>query len=395
MIMGIFTFRKPQKTGPDRRSRMNRANGNRDFTKEGSVTLAPEEMFRRVLSLERKRSERSRQRFVLMLLHTGNLLLAEQGEATLGAITKALSQSIRETDIPGWYQKDHVLGVICTEIGSGSMASILSALRTRALSALGSDPDLVQMDEIHISFHVYPEDLDLENGGRSADISLYPDLKSGEDSTKAFLGIKRAIDILGSASALLLLSPLFLVIGALIKLTSKGPIFFKQQRLGRHGVRFTFLKFRSMYFQNDSKVHRDFVRQLISAKDRHGDAGDSGGVYKIKDDPRVTRVGKFLRRTSLDELPQFFNVLRGEMSLVGPRPPIPYEVMAYDIWHRRRFLEIKPGITGLWQVEGRSKVKFDEMVRMDIKYAKTWSPWLDIKILLRTPIAVLRGDGAY
>jgi lipopolysaccharide/colanic/teichoic acid biosynthesis glycosyltransferase len=150
-----------------------------------------------------------------------------------------------------------------------------------------------------------------------------------------------------------------------------------------------------MYFQNDSKVHRDYVRQLISAKESHGHTDDSGGVYKIKDDPRVTRIGKFLRRTSLDELPQFFNVLRGEMSLVGPRPPIPYEVMAYDIWHRRRFLEIKPGITGLWQVEGRSRVKFDEMVRMDIKYAKTWSPWLDIKILFRTPMAVLRGDGAY
>ena len=395
MIMGIFTFRKPQKTGPDPWSRMNRANGNGDFAKEGSVTLAPEEMFRRVLSLERKRSERSRQRFVLMLLHTGNLLQAEQGEAILGAITKALSQSIRETDIPGWYQKGHVLGVICTEIGSGSMASILSALRTRAVSALGSNPDLVQMNEIHISFHVYPEDLDLENGGRSADISLYPDLKSGEESTKAFLGIKRAIDILGSATALLLLSPLFLVIGAVIKLTSEGPIFFKQQRLGRYGVRFTFLKFRSMYFQNDAKIHRDYVRQLISAKDSNGQTDDSGGVYKIKDDPRVTRVGRFLRKTSLDELPQFFNVLRGEMSLVGPRPPIPYEVEAYDIWHRRRFLEIKPGITGLWQVEGRSRVKFDEMVRLDIKYAKTWSPWLDIKILLRTPRAVLRGDGAY
>ena len=393
--MGIFTFRKPRKTSPDRQSRINRANGNGNLTKEGSVTLAPEDMFRRVLSLERKRSERSRQRFVLMLLHTGNLLQAEQGDAILGAITKGLSRSIRETDIPGWYQKDRVLGVICTEIGSGSMASVLNALQSRVFSALRTDPGLGQIDSIHISFHVYPDDLDLENGGRSADISLYPDLKSGEQSTKAALGVKRAIDILGSALALLLLSPLFLVIGALIKLTSAGPIFFKQQRMGRHGVRFTFLKFRSMYFQNDSKVHRDFVQKLISAKESQEDTGDSVGVYKIKDDPRITRVGRFLRRTSLDELPQFFNVLRGEMSLVGPRPPIPYEVMAYDIWHRRRFLELKPGITGLWQVEGRSRVKFDEMVRMDIKYAKTWSPWLDIKILFRTPIAVLRGDGAY
>lgn len=184
--MGIFTFRKPRKTGSDRWSRMNRSHGNGHLAKEGSVTLAPEEMFRRVLSLERKRSERSRQRFVLMLLHTGDLLQAEQGEAILGAITKGLFKSIRETDIPGWHQKDRVLGVICTEIGSGSMASILAALHARVFSALRNDPDLVQMNEIHISFHVYPDDLDLENGGRSADINLYPDLKSGKSPQKHF-----------------------------------------------------------------------------------------------------------------------------------------------------------------------------------------------------------------
>jgi len=137
------------------------------------------------------------------------------------------------------------------------------------------------------------------------------------------------------------------------------------------------------------------VRQLISGNEDHQRPESHGGIYKIKDDPRVTPIGRFLRKTSLDELPQFFNVLKGEMSLVGPRPPIPYEVEAYETWHRRRFLEAKPGITGLWQVEGRSKLKFDEMVRLDLKYAKTWSPWLDIKILLRTPTVVLRGDGAY
>ena len=393
--MGIFSLRKSLRTSLDHRAQMSPTHRDGDRAKEGAVTLAPEDTFSRVLSLERKRSERSRQHFVLMLLHAGNLLQAKQGEAILGAITKGLSQAIRETDIPGWYQKDRVLGVICTGIGSGSMASTLSALRSRVFSALRNDLNLEQMNEIHISFHVYPEDLDLENGGRSGDINLYSDLESGDKSTKASLGTKRAIDILGSASALLLLSPLFLVIAAVIKLTSEGTILFRQQRLGRYGVCFTFFKFRSMYFQNDAKIHRDYVRQLISAKESPGHTDSSVGVYKIKDDPRVTPVGRFLRRTSLDELPQFFNVLRGDMSLVGPRPPIPYEVMGYDIWHRRRFLEIKPGITGLWQVEGRSRVRFDEMVRMDIKYAKTWSLWLDIKILFRTPKAVLRGLGAY
>ena len=125
------------------------------------------------------------------------------------------------------------------------------------------------------------------------------------------------------------------------------------------------------------------------------ETSNGNGVYKLTQDSRVTRVGAFLRRSSLDELPQFINVLKGEMSLVGPRPAIAYEVQEYDIWHRRRVLEAKPGITGLWQVNGRSRVKFDDMVRLDLRYAKTWSPWMDLKILLRTPVAVVFGDGAY
>ncbi|HLX45879.1 MAG TPA: sugar transferase, partial [Bryobacteraceae bacterium] len=123
--------------------------------------------------------------------------------------------------------------------------------------------------------------------------------------------------------------------------------------------------------------------------------GAQTSVYKITNDPRITTVGRFLRKTSLDELPQFLNVLRGDMSLVGPRPPIPYEVECYDIWHKRRLLAVKPGITGLWQVRGRSKTSFDEMVRLDLKYGETWSLWLDVKILLETPRAVFTGDGAY
>jgi lipopolysaccharide/colanic/teichoic acid biosynthesis glycosyltransferase len=123
--------------------------------------------------------------------------------------------------------------------------------------------------------------------------------------------------------------------------------------------------------------------------------GNDQGVYKLTKDSRITPVGAFLRKTSMDELPQFLNVLKGEMSLVGPRPPIPYEVEAYDIWHRRRLLEAKPGITGLWQVCGRSRVNFDDMVRLDLQYARTWSLWMDIKILLRTPGAVLLGAGAH
>jgi lipopolysaccharide/colanic/teichoic acid biosynthesis glycosyltransferase len=150
-----------------------------------------------------------------------------------------------------------------------------------------------------------------------------------------------------------------------------------------------------MYFLNDAKIHQDYVRRFICGKEECKQSDGNGGVYKLKGDPRITPVGHFLRRTSLDELPQFFNVLRGEMSLVGPRPPVPYETEAYDIWHRRRFLEAMPGITGLWQVNGRSKCTFDEMVRLDIKYANNWSLGLDLQILLETPRAVFFADGAY
>src|SRR6185295_9862649 len=167
-------------------------------------------------------------------------------------------------------------------------------------------------------------------------------------------------------------------------------VFYRQRRLGRHGTEFTFLKFRSMYVANDSKIHREFTQNLIRGK-----TDGASGVYKIQKDPRITRFGSILRTSSLDELPQFINVLMGTMSLVGPRPPIPYEFECYQLWHRRRILEAKPGITGLWQVNGRSSTSFDEMVRMDLQYIKERSLWIDLKILLKTPYAVIGGRGAY
>jgi lipopolysaccharide/colanic/teichoic acid biosynthesis glycosyltransferase len=156
-----------------------------------------------------------------------------------------------------------------------------------------------------------------------------------------------------------------------------------------------FLKFRSMYVDNDHSVHREYIAKLINHETNEGGMRKTDKVYKLTADKRITPIGRFLRRTSLDELPQFLNVLLGDMSLVGPRPPIPYELALYQTWHRRRLLEVKPGVTGLWQVTGRSTVDFDAMVRLDLKYATSWNPWLDIKILLRTPLAVIRGSGAY
>ena len=171
---------------------------------------------------------------------------------------------------------------------------------------------------------------------------------------------------------------------------------FEQERLGQFGRRFKCLKFRTMYTNNDPKIHREYVQSFIAGKAEKQETSDgSRCVYKIKNDPRVTPIGKFLRKTSLDEFPQFWNVLRGDMSLVGPRPPVPYEFEVYDFWHRRRVLEVKPGVTGLWQVSGRSRTCFDDMVRLDLRYSQRWSLWLDLKILLATPRAVLRATALF
>ena len=202
--------------------------------------------------------------------------------------------------------------------------------------------------------------------------------------------LKRVLDIAGSAALMLMLLPVYMVVAALVKLTSDGPVFFRQDRVGRMGQPFRMLKFRTMKVNSDSAIHQKYVSDFISSSDRL----DKSGVFKIVNDPRVTPVGHILRKTSLDELPQFWNVLRGDMSLVGPRPPLAYEVQQYKPWHYRRVLEAKPGITGLWQVTGRSRTTFDDMVRLDLRYARTCSVWTDVKILLATPRAVISGKGA-
>jgi exopolysaccharide biosynthesis polyprenyl glycosylphosphotransferase len=199
---------------------------------------------------------------------------------------------------------------------------------------------------------------------------------------------KRAVDIAVALAGLVAVSPLLLLIALLIKLTSPGPVFFRQKRVGRFGREFVFLKFRSMVVNNDPSIHQKYMRDLIAGK-----AATADGLFKLND-PRVTRIGRFLRKSSLDELPQLINVLKGEMSLVGPRPPIPYETEDYKLWHQRRIQQVKPGITGLWQVEGRSRTTFDDMVRLDLHYIEHQSFWLDFKILLKTPLAVLAGSGA-
>lgn len=203
---------------------------------------------------------------------------------------------------------------------------------------------------------------------------------------------KRFIDVVASGLGLLLLSPFLLLVAGIVRLESRGPALFRQERLGHNGEPFTFYKFRTMRDGNDPTIHKQYVESLITqpSDELKGD----GGAFKIENDPRVTRIGGFLRRTSIDELPQLINVLLGHMSLVGPRPPIAYEAELYSERAKRR-LECKPGITGLWQVSGRCETTFEEMVDLDIHYIETWSLLLDMQILMRTPWAVIDGKGAW
>ncbi len=350
-----------------------------------------EETFREVLFFERKQAERLRKKIFVMLLDLSDFSNADLKYDTVRLVAQALTCLNQEIYIKGWYKHDAVLGIIFTE---GSITG-KEALREKILGKI-PPPLLEQIQHLKPVFCYFPkgDNADADNDGTNS--IFYPDHTKGEKIRRLSLIIKRAMDMAGGIAGIILFSPFFIGLPLLIKMTSTGPVLFKQERIGRYGKRFVFLKFRTMKIDNDPAIHQEYIKNFIREKKSY-DSGrpDNGLIYKIKDDPRVTPLGRFLRKTSLDELPQFFNVLKGEMSLVGPRPPIPYELENYDLWHLRRVMEIKPGITGLWQVEGRSSTTFDEMVRLDLKYSKEWSLWLDIKILLKTPWVVIAGKGAY
>ena len=202
------------------------------------------------------------------------------------------------------------------------------------------------------------------------------------ESTRGFSfyeAIKRLIDIICSFVGILVLSPLFIIIAIIIKFTSKGPVFFSQKRVGRNGKEFDMYKFRSMV------VNAEELKEKLAAQNEM-----SGPMFKMKDDPRVTKVGKFIRKTSLDELPQLWNVLKGDMSLVGPRPSLPKEVAQFEDWMYKR-LEVKPGLTCYWQVSGRNNIDFEDWMKLDVKYVEERNLWIDIKLICKT-VFVLFGD---
>jgi exopolysaccharide biosynthesis polyprenyl glycosylphosphotransferase len=339
----------------------------------GSIT--DQRLFTALLSLERKRSERTGGAFILGLIEMPQLASAD-----VRSVCDALRCEIRETDLIGWYDHPAVIGIIFSGLNTALPETIHSKVRGKIEQVLTAVLSPVKRERVTVTMHCFPEDFNEK---------LYPDLKTTEKHRSLYSVAKRVVDIAGSLSALVLFSPLLLIIPILVKLSSSGPVLFKQRRLGQWGKEFRCLKFRTMYVDNNPEIHQNYIRDLVENRT------DSNGVYKIVNDPRVTPIGRVLRKTSLDELPQFLNVLIGDMSLVGPRPPIPYEVEVYKSWHKRRVIEVKPGITGLWQIEGRSRTTFDEMVRLDLRYVRQQSLWLDLKILFKTPRALVTGHGAY
>jgi lipopolysaccharide/colanic/teichoic acid biosynthesis glycosyltransferase len=342
---------------------------------------------------ERKRCERSRKHMLLMLVDHGKECGEPDACSTLSEVAYALNSGIRETDVAGWFDTKCVLGVIFTEFGDSDVAQAIKVIEAKMITVLQQALNKKQLGKLHVSFYAFPDNW--SQTGTPINSVLYPDLAEVQERKRFSLAAKRCIDVLGSLAALLVLLPVFMIVALVIKLTSHGPVIFRQERVGQYGVSFIFLKFRSMRLSNDETIHKEYTRSFITGKVREEASSDGKKNFKLTNDPRITWIGKLIRRTSLDELPQFWNVLRGDMSLVGPRPPIPYELQAYDVWHRRRLLEAKPGITGLWQVQGRSKMTFDEMVRLDLQYSRSWTPMMDVKILLQTPRAVVSGDGAY
>jgi lipopolysaccharide/colanic/teichoic acid biosynthesis glycosyltransferase len=348
--------------------------------------------FKRMLALERKRADRSKRSFALVTLDVS--LLKKDGKQLDPVISdmafSVLSSSLRETDVIGWHTRDSVFGVLLTEFGSFSLEGIVDTIRRKIEEELHTVFDADISRKIYLDIHIYPaanEKMSKDSFNRI----FYPEVLSSDLHYKASAFAKRGLDLTVSLALLPVLAPLMIVLGVLVKLTSRGPAFHTQLRQGQLNKEFILYKFRSMREGAGTAVHEEYVEQFIKGGSENL---DDNGVFKITSDSRITAVGRFLRKLSLDELPQFINVLKGDISLVGPRPPLPYEIDKYDTWHKARVLEVKPGLTGLWQVDSRNQTTFDDMVRMDLRYARGWSLWKDIKLILRTPWAMFKGDGA-
>lgn len=345
-------------------------------------TLPPND-FLKDLHREKRRAERSRTALSIVVYQVADQAAHELPD--VDHLLEVLHSAKRETDIVG-HVGGTLIAVLCPDTDADGCRGFMRKISERAGIAL---PQTVSA--------TYPDVLfDNLARGIPAPSTLKPLLFSDRPSpTRQPYPLKRSLDIIAALLAIGLLWPLMLATALAIAMTSRGPVIFKQTRLGKGGVPFSFYKFRSMMANVDDLIHRDFVADIIGGVKPGGSPQASAHTpYKLVSDPRITPVGRLLRKTSIDELPQLFNVLKGDMSLIGPRPPIPYEAAQYLPWHLRRVLNVKPGMTGLWQVEGRSRVPFNDMVRMDLRYIRDCSLSLDLKILLKTVLVVFRCDGA-
>jgi lipopolysaccharide/colanic/teichoic acid biosynthesis glycosyltransferase len=347
-----------------------------------SVYAIEAHLFRDIVIREWRRADRFDQSFVLVLVESA------PNATDWDEIIQSLARLTHDTDVIGWFERDRVLGLLWLDRDAPN-AFAEREIENQVREELTRSG--YRTSGLSISVHV-PRVAEALGGGSPAD-PVFQELRESQGHRALRDAAKRMLDVVGSAALLVILLPILVLLTILVKLTSSGPIFFRQDRIGASGKPFTMLKFRTMRVGADHELHRQFVTAFIKSGAAASPSGDSG-LFKIDNDPRVTFVGRVLRKTSLDELPQLLNVLRGDMSLVGPRPPLSYEVEQYKRWHYRRVLEAKPGITGLWQVAGRSRTNFDDMVRLDLQYVQNQSAWTDIKILLATPRAVISGKGA-
>jgi lipopolysaccharide/colanic/teichoic acid biosynthesis glycosyltransferase len=354
--------------------------------------------FHALLARERGRADRNGNRFSLIIFKTANL---PPGVAIQRRLQLSLGSRLRDTDEFGWYDDQHLGAII--PYASGQSARRIAEGICRNMSLPSNNETFV--------VYTYPENWFVD---QRSDLSLELDLfaqtapstskqsaespvgsrPNGMESQQEGTGYKailyrplpiwkRSLDLAASLTTLIMLFPLFLFAVILIKLVSPGPILFRQERIGYMGRAFTLFKFRTMEVSSDNSTHVRYMRKLI-VKD-----SESLPMKKLENSPSIIPYGRLLRASCIDELPQLFNVLRGEMSMVGPRPCLPYEADEYQRWHARRFDSV-PGMTGLWQVKGKNRTTFKEMIRLDINYTQNLSLWLDLKIILLTPVAIIR-----
>ncbi len=431
---------------------LGRRNGRSSLpTPDGEKNFCSPEQFQQRLAMEKRRAERLNTKSSVIVLHLKKNLADQKNKdafvrKALAHLARMICTIIRETDAVSLYQSDTIL-ILLPDTSNEGAQKVCGKLAKRAEKnwPQHAQAPKIGFNDLEMQILSYPEKSweyspaeigkdpkkEENNGARKngtaflnshdagikknyidhlnlcvtslngstlavpiVNAFLWEPLFAKDFFTAAAKALKKTLDCLGAIAGLILFSPAIVLISVLIKLTSSGPVLFKQKRLGHKGKPFMFLKFRSMYIDSEDGIHQEYVKKLIRGKNNDINNGSQESpFYKIKSDPRVTPVGKFIRKTSLDELPQLWNVLKGDMSLVGPRPPILYEVKEYQNWHYRRVLEAKPGITGLWQVTGRNTTTFDEMVRLDIYYAQNWSLALDFKIIAGTIRAILKADG--